>query len=281
MTTINSLPAVGFVGLGDQGAPIAQAIIDAGYPVHVWARHETSYGVLGQRPYAKHASVQGMGAASDIVALCLPEDSDVLQLAVDGGLLASMRRGTILVNHSTGLPTAARHLTEVARPFGIDVLDAPVSGGNAVALARQLTTIVGGENHAVERATPIFMTFSKTVIHAGTSGAGQFGKLFNNALMMMNHKNVIDVMSLAADLNLPVKPMIEVLRSGSATSFALQAVGPSITLDNVDHLVPLELIDMGLFSTATESLGEERIPVVERALAGANGLAGLTRLVEV
>ncbi|WP_092549977.1 NAD(P)-dependent oxidoreductase [Herbiconiux ginsengi] len=278
MTDATTRPAIGFVGLGDQGAPIAQAIVDGGFPLHVWARHESSYAALGEREFVRHTTVEEMAAASDIVSLCVPEDSDVLALAGDGGLLAAMKPGSILVNHSTGLPAEARHLARLAAPHQVDVLDAPVSGGNAVALARQLTTIVGGDDAAVARATPVFDTFSKSVIHAGPVGSGQYGKLFNNALMMMNHKNVIDIMALAGALDLPTAGMLDVLRTGSATSFALQAIGPSITLENVDHLVPLELIDMGLFATATETLGDARDAVVERALAGANGLSGLTAL---
>lgn len=91
--------------------------------------------------------------------------------------------------------------------------DAPVSGGHAVALARQLTTIVDGDASTVARLTPVFETFSKTVIHVAPTGSGQYGKLFNNTLMMMNRKNVIDVLRLARSLDLPVRPPLDVLRS--------------------------------------------------------------------
>ncbi|WP_349428980.1 NAD(P)-dependent oxidoreductase [Microbacterium sp. LWS13-1.2] len=271
---------IGFVGLGDQGAPIAQAIIDGGYPLHVWARHSASLGALGNRKFTVHESPGDMAKVSELVALCLPEDTDVLQLVVDGGLLAGMQPESILVNHGTGLPETARHLAGLGAVRNVDVLDAPVSGGNAVARVRQLTTIVGGTDDGVARARAIFDTFSKSVIHVGPAGSGQYGKLFNNALMMMNHQNVIEVVNLALRLDLPVRSLIEVLRSGSASSFALQAIGPSITVDNVEHLASLELIDMDLFSAATASLGQKRMPVVERALAGANGLSELTRLTQ-
>ncbi|MDT7797281.1 MAG: hypothetical protein QOI78_714 [Actinomycetota bacterium] len=119
-----------------------------------------------------------------VVGLCLREDADNLAVAVEGGLL---------VDHGTGLPAAARELT-------------------------RLTTIVGGDSGVVERLTPLFRTFSKEVVHVGPAGAGQYAKLFDNTLMM-NHKNVLDV-----------------LRSGSAGSFVLEAIGPVVTSANVGHL---------------------------------------------
>ncbi|TDW95255.1 3-hydroxyisobutyrate dehydrogenase-like beta-hydroxyacid dehydrogenase [Kribbella pratensis] len=272
-------PTVGFIGFGDQGAPIAQAIADGGYPLHVWARRPESLMALEGHAFTTHSSVSELAAVSDIVGLCLREDSDNLQVAVEGRLLENMRRGAVLVNHGTGLPQAARELARLAEPYGVEVLDAPVSGGRAVALARQLTTIVGGRTQVVERLTPVFRTFSKEVIHVGPARSGQYGKLFNNALMMMNHQNVIEVLDLARSLELPTRPLLDVLRSGSATSFALQAIGPSITSENVHHLQPLELLDMQLFSGAVDALGNQARTVVERAIDGARRLDELTAVV--
>jgi 3-hydroxyisobutyrate dehydrogenase-like beta-hydroxyacid dehydrogenase len=218
-------------------------------------------------------------SVSDVVGLCLREDSDNVQVATDGGLLAAMRRGTVLVNHGTGLPQEARHLTELAAPYGVAVVDAPVAGGHAASYARQLTTIVGGDADVVQRLIPLFQTFSKTVIHIGEAGSGQYGKLFNNILMMMNHKNALDVLRLANGLDLPIPAMLQVLLSGSASSYALQAIGPSITASNVHHLVSLELIDVGLFSGAVAALGEAARPVIDRATAGAEELDQLTAIV--
>lgn len=272
-------PTVGFIGLGDQGAPIARAIADGGYPLHVWARRPESLAVLDGHSFTAQPGIAELAAAVDIVGLCLREDADNLQVAVDGGLLANLRRGSVLVNHGTGLPQAAREMARLAEPYGVEVVDAPVSGGHAVALARQLTTIAGGDARVVERLTPIFRTFSKEVIHVGPAGSGQYGKLFNNTLMMMNHQNVLEVMHLAQALELPIQPLLDVLRSGSASSFALRAIGPSITSANVHHLQPLELIDMQLFSGAVDALGDQAHEVIERAVGGARGLDELTAIV--
>jgi 3-hydroxyisobutyrate dehydrogenase-like beta-hydroxyacid dehydrogenase len=80
--------------------------------------------------------------------------------------------------------------------------------------------------------------------------------LDGHILMMMNHKNALDVLRLANSLDLPIPALLQVLLSGSASSYALQAIGPSVTSGNVHHLVPLELIDLGLFSGAVAALGD-------------------------
>lgn len=104
MPESNDKPAVGWIGLGDQGTPMAQAIADDGYPLHVWARRPESLKALDGHAFTPHGSVAEMAAVSDVVGLCLREDSDNVQVATDGGLLAAMRPGTVLVNHGTGLP---------------------------------------------------------------------------------------------------------------------------------------------------------------------------------
>ncbi|MGW3944367.1 NAD(P)-binding domain-containing protein [Streptomyces phaeochromogenes] len=108
-----------------------------------------------------HETVAELAAASGVVALCLSEDSDTVEVADRDGWLRSMHHGAVLVNHGTGLPQAARELAQLAAAHGADVVDAPVSGGHAVAVARQLTTMVGGDQSAMERVTPVFETDSR------------------------------------------------------------------------------------------------------------------------
>jgi 3-hydroxyisobutyrate dehydrogenase-like beta-hydroxyacid dehydrogenase len=271
---------VGFVGLGDQGLPIAQAIADSDFSLHVWARHPQSLGGMSGSAFEAEPDIPALGAVSDVVSLCLSEDSDVAQIVTTGGLLDAMRPGSILVNHGTGLPTEARRIGELAESHGVGFVDAPVSGGHAVAIARQLTTIVGGSEEHAARLTPLFMTFSKSVIRVGPVGSGQFGKLFNNAVMMMNHKNVIDILALGDQLHLHIPALVEVLRSGSASSVALMAFGPSITSANAAHLQAVELVDLQLLTDALAPVETAAQDVVSRARAGVDGLVDLTTMIE-
>ena len=98
---------VGFIGLGDQGAPIARAIAEAGFELHAWARRARSLDALDGVRYVAHQSPAELGAVSDIVGLCLNVDDNVREIMTGGGLLAAMRPGSVLVNHGTGLPAFA------------------------------------------------------------------------------------------------------------------------------------------------------------------------------
>src|ERR1700729_915950 len=178
----NTKPAVGWIGLGDQGLPMAVAIAEAGYPLHVWARHPASLDALGGTPHVRHGEVDDLAGACDIMGLCVSTDDDVRRL-VTGGLLDGARPGSVVVNHGTGTPGNAVRLTEACAPFGVDVLDAPVSGGRPAAETKALTTLVGGPEPVARRCEPVFGSFSANVVYLGAAGPGQAPKLFNNALL--------------------------------------------------------------------------------------------------
>ncbi|PXA67084.1 NAD(P)-dependent oxidoreductase [Cryobacterium arcticum] len=270
---------VGWVGLGDQGAPIARAIAEAGYPLHVWARRPQSLSALEGVPYTVHETPAEMAALSDIVGLCLSEDKDNKQIMVEGGLLAAMRPGSTLVNHGTGLPAFAVEMTELAATRDIHVVDAPVSGGRAGAVAKRLTTIVGGEATTVEKVRPIFESFSAKVAHMGAAGAGQVGKLVNNAMLMANQKNIDDLLSIAAELGVDIPQLVDVIRSGTGSSRALEVIGTAVTPANAEHLSRLQLIDMDLFDEAVAGLGRSARIISRRAVEGAEALPSLAAIV--
>ena len=279
MSESTELLHVGWVGLGDQGAPIARAIAEAGYPLHVWARRPQSLSALEGVPYTAHETPAEMAALSDIVGLCLSEDKDNKQIMLEGGLLAAMKPGSILVNHGTGLPAFAVEMTDLAAPHHIHVVDAPVSGGHAGAVAKRLTTIVGGEAATVEKVRPVFETFSAKVAHMGLAGAGQVGKLVNNAMLMANQKNIDDLLSIAAELGADIPQLVDVIRSGTGSSRALEVLGTAVTPANAEHLSRLQLIDMDLFNEAVAGLDGSAHIISRRAVQGAEALPSLAAIV--
>lgn len=278
MADTTNTPRVGWVGLGDQGAPIARAIAEAGYPLLVWARRPASLDALAGVPYLAFESVTEMAAAADVVCLCLSEDTDNRQLLLDGGLLNAMRPGSILVNHGTGLPAAAVEMKALAAEHGVACIDAPVSGGHAAAVAKRLTTIVGGDTAAVERVRPVFESFSAKVAHLGDAGSGQVGKLVNNTMLMANQLTIAELLSLAGRLGASIPQLVDVLRSGTGSSRALEVIGTAVTPANAGHLSRLQLIDMELFDDAVAILGEDGREISRRAVAGAEALPHLAGL---
>ncbi|NGO68338.1 NAD(P)-dependent oxidoreductase [Streptomyces boncukensis] len=271
-------PVVGWIGLGDQGLPMARAVAEAGFPLHAWARRPASLDGLSGVPYVRHDTVQDLAAACDIVALCVGTDGDVLQLA--GQLLEALRPGSVVVNHGTGLPSAAVRLSDMGAASGVEVLDAPVSGGRPAAEEHRLTTMVGGPGPVAERCEKIFDSFSGHVVHLGATGAGQLAKLFNNALLMMNQAAIADIVNLAAELKMDVGRLIAVLRLGSASSTALNLLSTPdtpamVAPDNVEHLSGVEALDMKLFDQAMREAGIDAAALTARGLSGAHRLPAL------
>lgn len=268
-------PVVGFVGLGDQGAPIARAIAEQGYELHVWARRPASLRALAGVPFVAHDDLADLGGAVDIAAVCLNLDDDVRAVLIAGGLLDALRPGSILVNHGTGLPSFAQEVTALAAPHGVDVLDAPVSGGRAGAVARSLTTIVGGPTAAVARCRPVFATFSTAVTHLGGAGAGQTAKLLNDALLMANQDNIAELLRAARGLGVAVAPLVGLIRTGTGSSRALELLGTAITPGNAEHLREMQLVDMEIFVEAVAALSDDVQPFTDRAVRGAQVLPDL------
>ncbi|GAA3938630.1 NAD(P)-dependent oxidoreductase [Actinoplanes auranticolor] len=272
-------PRIGWIGLGDQGAPMARAIAEAGFPLHVWARHKASLDVLDGFTYEACSTVADLGTDSDIVGLCLNDDPDVREVVTNGGLLESLKPGAVLVNFGTGLPAFAAELARLAVPHQVRVLDAPVSGGHAGAVEKRLTVLVGGDPDVVATVRPVFETFATTVAHLGGHGAGQTGKLLNNTLLMANQQNIAELLDVAGRLGLDLSALVNVIRAGTGSSVALQSLGCTITTDNAEHLSRLQLIDMDIYRKAVALLGDEIDPLTDRAVAGAEALPRLARLV--
>jgi 3-hydroxyisobutyrate dehydrogenase-like beta-hydroxyacid dehydrogenase len=269
----NAQPVIGFIGLGDQGLPMATAIAEAGYELHVWARQPASMDGLGAAPHVPHDTLAGLGAACDQVALCVSTDAVVLGLAAE--LIPALRPGAVLVNHGTGTPQNAARLAELGAAGGVDVLDAPVSGGRPAALERRLTVFTGGPEAAAWRAEPVFRSFAGHVVHLGGTGSGQLAKLFNNALLMMNQAAIADIVDLAEPAGMDIGPLVEALKLGSATSAALTLLNTMVTPDTVDHLSKVEALDMELFDQAMRAAGADAAEATARGLSGARRLTGL------
>lgn len=266
--------AVGFIGLGDQGLPMATAIAEAGYELHVWARRPQSLQALGDTPHVAHDTIAELGAACDVVGLCVSTDDDVLRLASEE-LLEAMRPGAVIVNHGTGLPRNAMRLAELAAEHGVDTLDAPVSGGRPAAEARTLTTLVGGSEDVVGRCTPLFEAFAAHVVRSGDTGAGQMAKLFNNALLMANQAAIADIVALGIEAGTDPVALVDGLKLGSATSAALTLLNTMVTPDTVEHLSSVEALDMEIFDKAMRDAGVTAESTTERGLLGARRLPEL------
>src|SRR5262245_41431154 len=161
-----STPRVGFIGVGSQGGPMARRIVEEGFPLTLWARRPVAL-----EPYADTAAVTAatpaeLGAASDVVGVCVVADTDVEDVVLrPDGVLAGMEPGGVIAIHATVHPDTCRRLADAAAERGVGLVDAPVSGGGAVAAARKLLVMVGGADDHVARCRPVFETYGNPVIH--------------------------------------------------------------------------------------------------------------------
>lgn len=209
---------LGMVGLGEMGMPMVERLRAAGHDVTFRAR----------RPEViDRASRMGATAADgfddrDAVIICVYSDEQVRDVGPE--LLATMVRGSTLVNHTTGSPTTATLLAEIAEPRGVRVLDAALSGGPDDIRAARLTLLVGGDEAVLDDVRPALATYSDPILHVGQLGDGQRVKLVNNALFAAQVGLVDDAERLARGLGVDPGTALDAIQRCSGDSRVLRTV---------------------------------------------------------
>jgi 3-hydroxyisobutyrate dehydrogenase-like beta-hydroxyacid dehydrogenase len=210
---------VGFVGLGDQGEPIAQRILEAGYPMIVYAKRAAQSDRFRANGAAVAGSLAELGAASEILGICVGNDDQVREVA--NQVLPSMKSGSILVIHSTVQPATCIEANKVAARYNVAVLDAPVSGGRVKAFEGRLVVMVGGDSATFETARSVFDTFSGLVRLVGPLGSGQVLKLVNNYLFIAQLDVISEAIKMLDRLQVAVPTAMEVIDASTGGSRAI------------------------------------------------------------
>lgn len=226
---------VGFIGLGSQGGPMARRIVEGGFELTLWARRPASVEPYADTAAKVAATPAELGAASDLVCLCVVGDDDVREvLTGENGVLAGMAPGGIIAIHSTVHPTTCAEIADIAAAKGVSVIDAPVSGGGPAVEAGTLLVMIGGAEADVERVRPVFATYADPIVHLGPLGSGQVSKILNNLLFTANLGAAMSALELGESLGVPRARLCEVITRGSATSKALSSIAAfGGTLDNL------------------------------------------------
>lgn len=211
---------VGFIGLGSQGGPMARRIVEAGFPLVLWARRAESLAPYADTPAQAAASVAELGGRCDLVGICVVDDGGVR--AVCDELVPAMRPGSLIAIHSTVLPDTCIALAERCAEAGIGLIDAPVSGGGMGAEAGTLSVMCGGSAEHFAAAKPVFESFGKLIVLLGDVGAGQRAKLVNNTLLAANLGLAHAAVSAGETLGLDRAALIELVKVSSGRSFAFE-----------------------------------------------------------
>jgi 2-hydroxy-3-oxopropionate reductase len=219
-------PVIGFIGLGIMGKPMARNLLKAGHVLMVHNRSRAAVDELTKEGAQPLANPKEVAQASDIVITMLPDSPDVeLVYASEQGIFPGAKSGSLLVDMSSISPVVARKLAAEAERRGCDMLDAPVSGGEAGATGATLSIMIGGKASAVERAMPLFQTLGKNIVHVGDAGAGQVTKAANQMVVGTTIAIVAEALVLAKKAGVDPAKVRQALLGGFAQSKILEAHG--------------------------------------------------------
>ncbi len=221
------LRRVGLVGLGDQGQPMARRYIERGWPFAFYARRQEVIDEFTGLGGTFTPTMRELGAASDIVLVIVEDDPQVREVVVEKGMCEDMAPGSVIVLHSTIYPETCEEIAAAAAPYGVHVVDAPVSGGPQRTHDGELTMPVGCEDPAVfEAIKPVLAVCGTMVERMGGLGSGQISKLLNNLYYAAHLVTARDEAQLVGLLGIDVPAAAKLLPtcSGSSDVFRQSAI---------------------------------------------------------
>ena len=249
---------IGFVGLGTMGAAMAANLRRAGFEVTVWNRTPGRAGDLVELGAREAATPAAVAAAADVVVCCVSDTPDVeAVLFDDDGVAHGLAAGGLVIDCSTISPSATATFAQRLADQGIQLVDAPVSGGSEGARNATLTIFVGGEPEAIERARPVLEALGKTITPFGPPGSGQAVKAVNQVMIAGVYLAVAEGMVLAMRAGLDPEAVVAALGGGVAGSWIL--ANRSSKMINNDYPLgfrtSLHLKDLGIALEMARRLG--------------------------
>ena len=258
---------VGFVGLGVMGFPMAGHLVKAGHEVAVFNRSsEKAARWVDEHGGRMLSTPREVAAASDIVMVCVGNDDDVRSV-VNGtdGVLAGLKSGGILVDHTTASAILAREIAAAATSVGVGFVDAPVSGGQAGAENGVLTVMCGADDEAVYgRAREVVMSYARACERLGTAGSGQLAKMVNQICIAGIVEGLSEGINFAQRAGLHVEQLIGVISQGAAGSWQMVNRSSTMARDEFNFGFAVEWMrkDLG-FCLEEANRNGARLPVTE------------------
>jgi 2-hydroxy-3-oxopropionate reductase len=217
---------IGFIGLGIMGKPMARNLLKEGHVLRIYNRSRAAVDELSREGAQPMTNAKEVAESSDIIITMLPDSPDVeLVYGGEQGIFAGAKSGSLLIDMSSISPVVARRVAAEAEKRGCDMLDAPVSGGEAGAIGATLSIMIGGKASAVARAMPLFQTLGKNIVHVGDSGAGQVTKAANQMVVGTTIAIVGEALVLAKKAGVDPAKVRQALLGGFAQSKILEAHG--------------------------------------------------------
>ena len=267
---------LGFIGLGTMGRPMALNLMRHRHVLGVYARRPESLAALVERGATRYETPAALSADCEAVFTMVTATSDVEQVVLgDDGVIHGARRGTLVIDTSTIDPTATRAMGARLAERGIDMLDAPVSGGPQGAREATLSIMVGGSAAALDRARPLFECLGTNVLHMGDAGAGQATKACHQLLLLVTAQGVAEALTLAGRSGLDVGLVRQAMMGGMASSRVLDFFGSRMAGREFEAGIETRLYhkDLNTVMTLAHDLGVA-LPAGAVTMQLINGLMG-------
>jgi len=247
---------IGFIGLGVMGRPMAEHLIDAGHQVNL-SRVKQASEYLVTKGGKAIDSAKAVAETSDIIILMLPDTPDVdAVLFGENGVASGLSAGKLVIDMSSISPVATKDFATRVEALDCDYLDAPVSGGEVGARAASLTIMVGGKEHAFERAKPLFETMGKNITLMGGVGDGQTAKVANQIIVGLTIEAVSEALLFSKRAGADPGKVRQALMGGFASSRILEVHGERMVKETFDpgFRIRLHRKDMALAVDAARAL---------------------------
>lgn len=222
-------PTIGFVGLGIMGAPMAANLLDAGYDVIGHNRSRESVERLVEAGGEGATSAADASSRADVLITCLP-DSDVVTAVMRAadGVMAGIEPGATVIDMSTISPTVTEELAAELAEQDVDMLDAPISGGEEGAIDGTLSIMVGGDAAVLEEVRPILAVLGETITHCGGNGAGQVTKACNQIVVANTMAAVSEALLFAQKAGADLERVVAAISGGAAGCWTLDNRAPQM-----------------------------------------------------
>lgn len=249
---------LGFIGLGIMGLPMSLNLRKAGFDVAVYNRSIGRAGALKDAGAKVCATPREVAENADIIFTCVSDTPDVeAVLFGEGGAAHGAKAGSVIVDMSTISPDATRGFAARLLAQGVEMIDAPVSGGEAGAIAGTLSIMAGGKPDVFARVKPYFEKMGKNIVLVGTNGAGQVAKACNQIVIAVAIEGVAEALLLAEKSGVDTAKVREALMGGFAGSKVLEVHGNRMISNDFKpgFKAKLHRKDMGIVMDAAKKTG--------------------------
>ena len=225
---------IGFIGIGIMGKPMVKNLIDAGYPTVAYDINKDALGEVISYGAEKGSSCQEVASQCDIIITMLPNSPDVKKVVLGKeGVIEGVKEGQILIDMSSIAPLVSQEIAKELYEKGVEMLDAPVSGGQEKAKAGTLAIMVGGKEEVFKKCKPILEVMGKPIL-VGDIGAGQTTKLVNQVIVAINIAAVAEGLLLGKKAGVDPKNIFNAIKSGLAGSQCLTDKAPRMFTGNYE-----------------------------------------------